>query len=95
MQVTHAVSDRDVAVHRQLGRQRLLAEGAGHQSASPHSSRDYIDAPGKARWYKFNVKPGQRIQVALSGLPADYDLAVFKDIGAAFSSSSCRPTPPS
>ncbi len=48
------------------------------------TARDYIDAPGKARWYKFAARPGQRIQINLTGLPADYDLAVFKDIGAAF-----------
>ena len=48
------------------------------------TTTDLIDAPGKARWYKFAVLPGQRIQVALTGLPADYDLAVFKDIGKAF-----------
>ena len=48
------------------------------------SARDYIDAPGRARWYKFSVLPGQRVQVTLSGLPGDYDLAVFKDISAAF-----------
>ena len=51
--------------------------------ASP-TARDYIDAAGKSRWYKFDILPGQRIGVALSGLPADYDLAVFKDIGATF-----------
>ncbi len=48
---------------------------------------DYIDSPGKARWYKVNVKPGQQLRVGLTGLPADYDLAVFKDIGAAFSAA--------
>ncbi len=48
--------------------------------------RDFIDTPGKARWYKFPVTPGQRIDIKLSGLPADYDLAVFKDIGQAFAS---------
>src|SRR5205823_5329640 len=53
------------------------------------SANDYVDAPGKARWYKFKVAPGQQISVSLTGippntLPADYDLAVFKDIGAAF-----------
>ena len=48
------------------------------------TARDFVDSPGKARWYKFDVTPGQRIQVGLSGLPADYDLAVFKDIGKAF-----------
>jgi len=51
---------------------------------SSPTARDYIDSPGKARWYKFKILPGQRVTVTLSGLPADYDLAVFKDIGAAF-----------
>lgn len=53
-------------------------------SGASATARDYVDSPGKARWYKFDVTPGQRIEVALSGLPADYDLAVFKDIGQAF-----------
>ena len=48
------------------------------------SASDFIDSPGKARWYRFSITPGQRIQVTLSNLPADYDLAVFKDIGQAF-----------
>ena len=30
------------------------------------------------------MTPGQKVQVTLSGLPADYDLVVFKDIDAAF-----------
>ena len=51
---------------------------------STASVRDLIDAPGKARWYKFDVLPGQTIDVRLSALPADYDLAVFKDIGQTF-----------
>ena len=46
--------------------------------------RDYVDTAGKARWYKVKVTPGQRIQVTLSGIPADYDLAVFRDIASAF-----------
>ena len=48
------------------------------------TARDVIDSQGKARWYKFDVTPGQRIEIKLSGLPADYDLAVFKDIRKAF-----------
>jgi hypothetical protein len=44
----------------------------------------YIDSPGKARWYKFDITPGQLVKVALTGLPADYDLAIFKDISQAF-----------
>jgi hypothetical protein len=50
----------------------------------PLASDDFIDVPGRSRWYKFDVLPGQRIKIDLSGLPADYDLAVFKDIGATF-----------
>src|SRR5262249_8400163 len=57
------------------------------------STKDYIDAAGKARWYKFDVIPGQRISITLSGLPADYDLAVFKDIGATFLSLLATSTP--
>ena len=63
-------------------------------TGSTATARDFVDSPGKARWYKFTVTPGQRIQVGLSGLPADYDLAVFKDIGQAFESQLSRPTPP-
>ena len=51
--------------------------------ASP-SLTDYIDAPGKARWYYFSIAPGQKITVSLSGLPADYDVVAFKDIYRAF-----------
>ena len=48
------------------------------------TARDVIDSQGKARWYKFAVTPGERIEIKLSGLPADYDLAVFKDIRTTF-----------
>jgi len=54
------------------------------------SADDYVDAPGLSRWFKFTVLPGQRITVRLSpssglpALPGDYDIAVFKDIMAAF-----------
>jgi len=48
------------------------------------AASDFIDSPGKARWYRVAITPGQRIQVLLSNLPADYDLAVFKDIAQAF-----------
>ena len=51
---------------------------------SSFTAQDVIDSQGKARWYKFTVTPGQRIDVKLTGLPADYNLAVFKDIGKEF-----------
>ncbi len=44
----------------------------------------YVDQPGVSRWFKFNVTPGASATVTLSGLPADYDLAVFKDIAQAY-----------
>jgi hypothetical protein len=62
---------------------------------SPATVTDLIDAPGKARWYKFAVTPGQRIDIRLSGLAADYDLAAFKDIGQAFASHTVTVSPAS
>ena len=44
----------------------------------------YVDAPGGARWYKFAVQPGSKVHVDLSNLPADYDLALFRDISQTF-----------
>ena len=44
------------------------------------SESGYIDTAGGARWYKFPVQPGGRVQVDLTNLPADYDLALFTDI---------------
>ena len=43
-----------------------------------------LDSPGNARWYKFSISPGARVSIDLTGLPADYDLFLFKDIAQAF-----------
>jgi hypothetical protein len=43
-----------------------------------------LGAPGEARWYKFPVQPGGQVQVDLGNLKENYDLTMFKDIGAAF-----------
>ncbi|HEX2766966.1 MAG TPA: PxKF domain-containing protein [Candidatus Limnocylindria bacterium] len=56
------------------------------QFASPATVQDVIESDGRARWYRFPVLPDQRFTVALTGLSADYDLAVFRDIGAEFGS---------
>ncbi len=48
------------------------------------SASGFVDLPGRARWYKFAVQPDARVQVTLSGLPADYDLVIFGDIAQAF-----------
>lgn len=43
-----------------------------------------ISTPGQARWYKFAVQPDSTVQVDLTGLDANYDLTVFKDIEQSF-----------
>lgn len=47
-----------------------------------------LTAPGQDRWYRFPVTPGSRVKVDLTGLPADYDLTLFKDIGQSFTTIS-------
>jgi hypothetical protein len=44
----------------------------------------FLDTPGGARWYRFQVQPGAKATVTLDNLPADYDLAVFRDIAQTF-----------
>ncbi len=48
------------------------------------SETGYIDTAGGARWYKFPVQPGGKVQVDLTNLGANYDLALFTDIGKEF-----------
>ena len=58
---------------------------------SPATLQDVLEVDGRARWYRFPISPNQRITVNLSGLSSDYELAVFRDIGAEFAvASSCR-----
>ncbi|HWQ83225.1 MAG TPA: tandem-95 repeat protein, partial [Anaerolineales bacterium] len=45
---------------------------------------DFIDLPGQSRWYKFNVQPGSKLVISLTGLAANYDLTLYKDIAQAF-----------
>ena len=48
------------------------------------TTQDVIDSPGQSKWYAFDVQPGSEVKVNLTGLPADYDLALFKDITQAY-----------
>src|SRR5262249_7814636 len=45
-----------------------------------------LDLDGQARWYAIDVQPDSKVTLDLTGLPANYDLFVFKDIAAALSS---------
>jgi hypothetical protein len=55
-------------------------------SSSTLTAQDVVEIEGRARWYRFPIVPDQQITVKLSGLPADYDLAVFRDIATEFES---------
>ncbi len=59
---------------------QITLDGSGFGSVTT----DLLDQSGDARWYKVNVTPGGTLNVDLSNLPANYDLAVFSDIGQAF-----------
>src|SRR3954447_6536491 len=50
------------------------------------TTQDVIDSPGQARWYSVDILPGSKLTVDLTNLPANYDLAVFKDIRQAYTS---------
>ncbi|HET7089767.1 MAG TPA: Ig-like domain-containing protein [Anaerolineae bacterium] len=54
----------------------------GTGSTVSASASHYIDLQGQSRWYKFSVQPGSKVIVALTDLPANYDLTVYKDISA-------------
>jgi predicted outer membrane repeat protein len=43
-----------------------------------------ISVPGQSRWYKVPIDPDSRLTIALTNLPANYDLTVYKDIPSAF-----------
>ena len=43
-----------------------------------------LNEPGEARWFRLPVVPGQQVTVDLTGLLADYDVALYGDIDAAF-----------
>jgi hypothetical protein len=51
---------------------------------SPGTATGRIDSPGVSRWYKFAIQPGAQVTVELTNPPADYDIALFKDIAQAF-----------
>jgi CSLREA domain-containing protein len=44
----------------------------------------HLRASGEGRWFKVPVLASSRVDVRLTGLPADYDLIVFKDIQEAY-----------
>jgi len=57
----------------------LLASGETTVSLS-----QYLSVAGQSRWYKVPIEPDTRLTIALTNLPANYDLTVYKNIPDAF-----------
>ena len=47
----------------------------------------YLDMAGQSRWFKFRVRPQSRVKLTLTELPENYDLALYKDVGSAYTQS--------
>lgn len=58
----------------------LLEDGAFRSA----SFEECLTQDDQSRWFKFSVEPGSKVVAILHGLPANYDLVLFKDIAAAF-----------
>ncbi len=56
--------------------------------SSPAQSAGTIAFPGEDLWYDFPIVPGEQVQVSLSNVPADYDIALFSDISQTFQSET-------
>lgn len=51
-----------------------------------------LTATGQARWYRVPVSPGAQVHAELTGLPADYDLLLFRDIAQAEAAAAADST---
>ncbi|HMO64455.1 MAG TPA: hypothetical protein PKE47_04380, partial [Verrucomicrobiota bacterium] len=74
-----------LALELRLSRSGDFLRGIGVQA---------LETDGEARWFKFRVQPGSRVVVTLTNLPANYDLALFKDIQQAFDAIVAAPDLP-
>ena len=54
----------------------------------PAGTTGTIAESGESLWYDFAVQPDEQVQVSLSNVPADYNVLVFSDIGAAFQAAT-------
>ena len=63
--------------------QHVVADG-GAARLPDDSDTGHLRTKGQARWFKVPILANSRVDVTLSGLPADYDLVVFSDIQQAY-----------
>ncbi|QIK66203.1 hypothetical protein G7072_07450 [Nocardioides sp. HDW12B] len=66
----------------------IAARPAGDQSGS---AQDKLTESGESRWFRVPVIPGQTVSATLTGLPKDYDLALYGDIGKALTNLTESP----
>jgi len=59
---------------------KLLSNGNSRTA----SLQQKLERAGESRWYKFQGKPGSRIEVTLTQLPANFDVVVYSDINQAY-----------
>ncbi len=57
---------------------------AGSNGLVDFSDNQYVDDFGRSRWYMFQVQPGSKVHVTISGLPKDFDVYLFRDILQAY-----------
>ncbi|MDT4908374.1 MAG: large repetitive protein, partial [Pseudonocardiales bacterium] len=65
----------------------LVAQNTSWTTAAPLTTAGAdgtLTQAGEARWYKFPVVPSSQVQVTLGNLAQNYDLTLYDDIGAAF-----------
>jgi hypothetical protein len=48
------------------------------------SVQQKLTRAGESRWYRFKGRPGSRVEVTLTRLPANFDVVVYGDINAAY-----------
>ncbi len=44
----------------------------------------FIDRQGQSRWFHLRIEPNSKVEVTLTGLTANYDLLLYRDIAAAY-----------
>src|SRR5262249_5557787 len=76
-----------------VGDPSTLNENTSWPNAAPLTTAGLdaaLGAPGEARWFKFPVGPDTTVQVDLSHLDQNFDLALYGDIGQAFTTLTTK-----
>jgi hypothetical protein len=89
-----AVSVGDLLVGVSVQPAAVLNPNTSWQGALPITpnattpTQQPLDFTGESLWYDFPVQPGQEVTVALSNLPADYQIDLYSDISQAYNAET-------